>query len=168
MQILDDTLLLDSVLRLGAATLVGGAIGTNRELAHKSAGIRTHALVALGAALVTLTAVWLSGDGVGRPDAVSRAIQGVIAGVGFLGGGVILKRDADEKVRGLTTAASLWLVACLGVACGLGMWAPTLVAMLLALVVLVAEGPVDRWVARRSRPSRDGAVPPPPAGSDRG
>ena len=139
--------------RLAAATLIGAALGLNRELRNKPAGMRTHALVALGAALVTLTSVLLARTGgVIDPNAVSRVVQGIIAGVGFLGGGVILHTGDGAKVRGLTTAASIWLVASLGVACGAGQWRTALVALLLTLVVLVLGGPVEGLVRRVTRP----------------
>ena len=141
------------VFRLGAATLVGAAVGLNRELREKPAGMRTHALVALGASLVTLTVVEISFAG-GGPDAnaVSRAIQGIITGIGFLGGGVIIRQQDGMIVQGLTTAASIWVVACLGVACGAGQWRTAVVAMVFTLVVLVIGGPLEgltRRVARR-------------------
>src|SRR5438045_9699424 len=98
-------------VRLVTATLIGSALGLDRELRHKPAGLKTHALVALGASLVTAVCAFLP-DG----TAMSRAIQGIIAGVGFLGGGAILK-NSDEMVHGITTAASIWLVASLGIAC---------------------------------------------------
>src|SRR5258708_10343386 len=122
------------VLRLSAAALIGGVIGLDREVRRKPAGMRTHALVSLGAALVMLVVV--RSPGANHVDAVSRAIQGLIAGVGFLGGGAILKSDNREMVHGLTTAASIWLVASLGIACGIGQWIAALVALALALIIL--------------------------------
>ncbi len=137
------------VLRLCVATLIGSALGLNREIRGKPAGLRTHALVALGTALVTLTGVELASQG-GRLDgnAVSRVIQGIVAGIGFLGGGAILKSGSGEQVSGLTTAASLWVVAGLGIACGVGLWGMALVAMGLALVVLVAGEPLETILHR--------------------
>jgi putative Mg2+ transporter-C (MgtC) family protein len=137
------------LLRLGLAAVVGAVVGLNRDLAGKPAGVRTHGLVALGAALVTYSSMHFAFLG-SAPDgnAVTRTVQGVIAGVGFLGGGVILKTNDRPSVRGLTTAASIWLVACLGVAAAAGQWAITLVAVALALLVLVLGGPFERWVRR--------------------
>ena len=109
------------LLRLGVATLIGCALGLNREIARKPAGMRTHALVALGTALVTLTGMVLAGqDGEFDSNSVSRVIQGIVAGIGFLGGGTILKSDTGEQISGLTTAASLWVTGAIGVAVGLG------------------------------------------------
>jgi putative Mg2+ transporter-C (MgtC) family protein len=137
------------VIRLVAATLIGGVLGLNREIRGKPAGLRTHALVALGTALVTLTGISLAGhDGEFDSNSVSRVIQGVVAGIGFLGGGTILKSDSGEQISGLTTAASLWVVACLGIACGAGLWGMALVALALALLVLIAGERVERVLHR--------------------
>lgn len=145
-----NTLALTEVLvRLGAATVIGLALGLNREIRGKPAGMRTHALVALGTALVTLTGVELAGhDGQFDSNSVSRVIQGIVAGIGFLGGGTILKSDSGEQISGLTTAASLWLVACLGIACGVGLWGTALVALTFALVVLIVGEPLERALHR--------------------
>jgi putative Mg2+ transporter-C (MgtC) family protein len=137
------------VLRLTAATLIGAVLGLNREIRGKPAGLRTHALVALGTALVTLTGLSLAAhDGEFDSNSVSRVIQGVVAGIGFLGGGTILKSETGDRISGLTTAASLWLVAALGIACGAGLWAMSLVALVLALVVLIAGEPLERALHR--------------------
>ena len=139
----------DAFLRLGLATLSGALVGVNRELRGKPAGMRTHALVALGTALVTLTGISLAAhDGEFDSNSVSRVIQGIVAGIGFLGGGTILKSDSGEQISGLTTAASLWVVACLGIACGVGLWRMALVALVLALLVLVAGEAVERVLHR--------------------
>ena len=140
----------DAILRLAVATLVGSAIGLNRDLNNKPAGVRTHGLVALGSALVTLVSVHFAYAGVTDDgNAVTRTIQGVIAGVGFLGGGVILKTSDAREVRGLTTAATIWLVACLGITAGAGLWTLTAASAVAALVVLVGGGPLEGWVRRR-------------------
>jgi putative Mg2+ transporter-C (MgtC) family protein len=139
---------IEVTLRLFAATLIGSCIGLDREVRRKPAGVRTHALVALGAALVTLVVVRLAPDNFEHVDAVSRAIQGIIAGVGFLGGGAILKSDERDIIHGLTTAASIWLVASLGIACGTGQWVAALIALAFALIILIVGGPVDNLVHR--------------------
>jgi putative Mg2+ transporter-C (MgtC) family protein len=146
----------DVLVRLVAATLIGAALGLNREIRGKPAGLRTHALVALGTALVTLTGIELAGhDGDFDSDSVSRVIQGITAGIGFLGGGTILKSDSGEQISGLTTAASLWVVACLGIACGVGLWQMALVALTLALLVLILgeslENALHRFLGRKGR-----------------
>lgn len=139
----------DVLVRLVSATLIGAALGLNREIRGKPAGLRTHALVALGTALVTLTGIELSGhDGEFDSNSVSRVIQGIVAGIGFLGGGTILKADSGEHISGLTTAASLWVVACLGIACGVGLWQMALVAVVLALLVLIVGEPLENALHR--------------------
>ena len=140
---------MDSVLRLVVATLVGAAIGLDRELRGKPAGLRTHGLVALGSALVTHVSVHFAFAGViSDGNAVTRTIQGIIAGVGFLGGGVILKTSDRGTIQGLTTAATIWLVACLGIAAGAGLWALTIATSFVTLVLLVFGGSFERWVRR--------------------
>ena len=126
-------------------------IGVNRELRGKPAGMRTHALVALGAALVTYSAVGIArhADGTMDGNVVTRAVQGIVAGIGFLGGGVILKTSDRTTVRHLTTAASLWVVACLGIVCGLGQWALGVAALVLTLLMLVIGGPVEGAIRRK-------------------
>jgi putative Mg2+ transporter-C (MgtC) family protein len=154
----------DIIVRLLAATAAGGVLGLNRKLRGKSAGLRTHCLVSLGSALAVLTADLVSNNSPHPdPTAVTRAIQGIVAGIGFLGAGAILKSGAPDstEVRGLTTAATLWLAATLGMACGAGYWIPAVVAVVLALIVLVVGGPLessvrrnvgDRWPNKRDEP----------------
>jgi putative Mg2+ transporter-C (MgtC) family protein len=128
------------VLRLLLAAVLGGLMGLQREHSGKDAGIRTHMLVALGAALFVLPSSQL---GAGE-DATSRVVQGVVAGVGFLCAGTILKTSSEDQVRGLTTAAGLWLTAAVGVAAGLGRETTAIISALLALAVLSLEGPLRR------------------------
>ena len=136
------------LVRLGAAVAVGALIGLDRELRRKPAGLRTLALVALGSAVFVLTAVD-SGDGISH-DAGSRAIQGVVTGVGFLGAGAILRGDSDSSVRGLTTAASIWLASASGIACGLAQWPLVVVSAVLGLLILMLV-PVERIIHNRRR-----------------
>lgn len=136
------------ILRLVAATVVGCAIGLNRELKGKPAGLRTHALVTLGAALFTLSSIHFSLSlGVAGADALSRVMQGIITGLGFLGAGVIL-RDEEGHVRGLTTAATIWVAASLGILCGIGYWIGVIIAVSLVLIVLIVGEPVERFFER--------------------
>src|SRR5678809_1140524 len=113
---------LDIVARLALSAVVGAAIGLNRDLHHKQAGVRTNALVSLGAALAVLLVYPPGEDPARHADALSRVIQGVLTGIGFLGAGVIL-RDPAGHVTGLTTAATIWICAVFGMICGLGYWA---------------------------------------------
>jgi putative Mg2+ transporter-C (MgtC) family protein len=140
--------------RLGAATLIGCVIGLNRDLRGKPAGVRTHSIVALGSALLTLTSLQLGWLDSGSLDhgSVSRVMQGIITGIGFIGAGVILRDDQGKSVHGLTTAASIWLVACFGMTCGLGLWITALLALGLALAVLLFGGPLEKAIHRRFHP----------------
>jgi len=119
------------VLRLGLAALLGGALGYERAAKGKAAGVRTHMLVSLGAALFVL-APHMSGA---EQDALSRVIQGIAAGVGFLGAGTIIKGNSVHEVHGLTTAAGIWLTAAIGIAVGMGREATAVLSTLLALVI---------------------------------
>lgn len=132
--------------RLGLATLLGAALGANREWEGKPAGLRTHALVALGAALFTMVGLLLTRD---DASATSRILQGITAGLGFIGGGVIMRRPEVQDVQGLTSAAIIWLVSAIGVAAGAGMWRTSLAALALTLIVVVAGEKVDEWIHRR-------------------
>jgi len=135
---------LDAALRLGSAVAIGGLVGFDRGLRQKPAGLRTHALVSLGAALMTYTGLELAPA---YPGDNTRVLQGIIAGVGFLGGGVILRDGQDQRVRGLTTAASIWIVAGLGMACGAGHWRTGLLASAFTLLVLVAGRRIEQLLA---------------------
>ncbi|EER58110.1 MgtC/SapB transporter [Acidovorax delafieldii 2AN] len=152
----DATQLTRIVVRLGMAGLLGGLLGWEREHAGKAAGVRTHMLVAMGAALFVLVAQQV---GIAPADN-SRVLQGVIAGVGFLGAGTILKGDAESQVKGLTTAAGIWLTAAIGVAAGLGREATALLSTLLALLVLWAMPAVHAALAGQ-RKHRPAATTPP-------
>src|SRR5476649_2542804 len=112
------------LIRLGSATLAGAVLGLNRELKGKPAGLRTNALVSLGSALLILAGIGIASgsDSVHQADVISRAMQGIITGIGFLGAGVILRDTSGTQVHGITTAATIWLTATLGVLCGAGMW----------------------------------------------
>ena len=134
--------------RLFVATLIGGAIGLNREMRHRPAGLKTHALVGLGAALVTTVMATFSNLAHPDTNSMSRVIQGVIQGIGFLGGGAILK-DGDE-VRGVTTAATIWVVAALGVACGAGFFGAALIAVGIALAVLILGSRIELMFGRKN------------------
>jgi putative Mg2+ transporter-C (MgtC) family protein len=129
--------------RLGMATLFGATIGINRERQGKPAGLRTHALVSLGGALFTIIAVLLSP---GDPSATARILQGVTAGIGFIGAGVIMRRPEIQDVQGLTTAAAIWIVSAIGVAVGAGLWRTSLIALALGLFILVVGETIDRWL----------------------
>jgi putative Mg2+ transporter-C (MgtC) family protein len=120
------------ILRMLLAIFLGGLLGYQRERQGKEAGLRTHMLVALGSAffvLIPLQAGMSMGD-------LSRVLQGLIAGIGFLLAGTILKQQAEGQIHGLTTAAGLWLTAAVGVAVGLGREASAVLGTVLALMIL--------------------------------
>jgi putative Mg2+ transporter-C (MgtC) family protein len=121
-------------LRLLVAVVLGGILGYERERTGAAAGFRTHMLVALGSALFVLVPLQA---GTGISD-MSRVLQGVIAGIGFLGAGAILKSSDDQSVRGLTTAASIWLTAAVGIAAGMGREATAVLSTVFALLILLA------------------------------
>lgn len=119
-------------VRLVVAATLGGLLGYQREKSGKAAGLRTHVLIAIGAAFFVVVPVMIQ-----LPRAeVSRIIQGMVTGIGFLGGGVILKLADQERIKGLTTAAGIWMTAAVGMAVGLGQFGAALVAVLLGLTCL--------------------------------
>jgi putative Mg2+ transporter-C (MgtC) family protein len=143
----------EMALRLTVAVIVGGLLGLNRELHGKPAGFSTNALVALGAAIVATLALQVQGDLV-VPDenSLGRIVQGTLAGIGFLGAGVIM-RDTPGHVSGLTTAATIWICAAIGLLCGLGYWNLVAVATILVLAVLVLGHSLERISERIFRRS---------------
>lgn len=130
------------LVRLTAALIVGGIIGLQREASGKAAGLRTHMLVCTGTTLFVLAA---AGTGM-QQDALSRVIQGLVTGIGFLGAGAILKVEASSQIKGLTTAAGIWMTAALGVAIGLGHLGMAAIATLFAWLVLSVLIRVDRRI----------------------
>jgi putative Mg2+ transporter-C (MgtC) family protein len=131
-------------LRLGMAVFVGALIGLNRDLHRKPAGVRTHALVSLGTALMVIVVMPPGVDDSHRYDALSRVIQGVLTGIGFLGAGVILRNPNKQHISGLTTAATIWVTSLLGIACGMGLYLPVLIALLFGTLVLLLGGRLER------------------------
>src|SRR5450830_977375 len=139
------------VARLGFAVLVGGMLGLNRDLNGKPAGLRTHALVTLGAAMATLVIINLQVTGNPTdPNALSRVVQGILTGIGFLGAGVII-RDTEGHVSGLTTAATIWVAAVVGILCGAGYWPIVLVSSLLIMGVLTVGRSIEKFAERLFR-----------------
>ena len=137
---------LEVFLRLLLALVVGCLIGLNRFVRHKAAGLRTHGLVALGAAVATLCAAYEPGA---DAQTISRVVQGLVTGVGFIGAGVILHNNA--RVQGLTTAASVWAAAILGIACGAGRYAICLLGLLFAMGILLCGRSIERTAAKLLR-----------------
>jgi putative Mg2+ transporter-C (MgtC) family protein len=140
-------------VRLIVAVLLGALLGYDRERQDSAAGLRTHMLVALGAALLVIAA---QQSGMDSAD-LSRVLQGIVAGIGFLGAGAIIKLNEKERIKGLTTAATIWSTAAIGVAAGLGLAITAAIATLLALVILALLPRVEKRIARRN----DGGNPGP-------
>ena len=135
------------VIRLVASVILGGIIGFQREKVGKPAGLRTHILVALG---TTVFVLGCSGYGMSS-DGLSRVIQGIITGIGFIGAGAILKSDAEQTIKGLTTAASVWVTAAVGVTVGLGEVGLAIIATVFSLVVLTLTGLIEFSVKKSDR-----------------
>ena len=145
--------LTSTCIRLVVAVLLGALLGYDRERQDSAAGLRTHMLVALGAALMVIGA---QQSGMDSAD-MSRVLQGIVAGIGFLGAGAIIKLNEKEQIKGLTTAATIWSTAAIGVAAGLGLAITAAVATLLALAILALLPRVERHIARKN----DGENPRP-------
>ena len=131
------------LMRLGVAVLVGAVIGLDRQIRNKPAGLRTISLVSLGSAVFAVTALEEA-----TADSASRVIQGIVTGIGFLGAGTIVRGRTMESVHGLTTAASIWLAAALGIASGLAYWPIVAAGCAFGVVILVLE-PIDQWFKGR-------------------
>jgi putative Mg2+ transporter-C (MgtC) family protein len=131
---------LQLVVRIAIAAILGGSIGFEREIKGKAAGIRTHMLVCMGTAIIILTARL---DGIPIAD-MSRVIDGVVSGIGFLGGGVILKLSQEREIKGITTAAGIWATAAIGIAIGLGQVWIAIVSALVVLMILSVLGYTDK------------------------
>ena len=138
------------LLRTIAAVVLGGIVGAQREKVGKPAGLRTHMLVCLGTAVVVLGC-----SGVGMDMAgLSRVIQGIVTGIGFIGAGTILKLTEQREIEGLTTAAGLWMTAAIGVACGLGALGIAVIATVLMVIVLALQG-VEEALNNRGKNQKD-------------
>ncbi|KND57511.1 Mg(2+) transport ATPase protein C [Candidatus Paraburkholderia schumanniana] len=139
--------LADAVLRMLSAILIGCVIGIDRDLHGKPTGMKTLGLVSLGACIATMCAQGFSMTLSSDAD-VSRAVQGIVTGVGFLGAGVILQNPRENRVRRLTTAASIWVTAAVGIVCGLGVWSVALIAMILMIALLTLGCVVEKRLLR--------------------
>ena len=142
----DSRQLAQIVIRLVAATLLGAIVGIQRERAGKPAGLRTHTLVTLGTTVFVLAC---SGTGMSL-EGLSRVIQGIITGIGFIGAGSILKLSEERDIRGLTTAAGVWMAAAIGVAVGVGSLGVALLGTLFTLIILAPAGTLQ-YQAKKKR-----------------
>lgn len=128
----DESQMARIIIRMTAAALLGAVVGIQRERMGKSAGIRTHMLVALGTTLFVIACL----ESGMSPSDLSRVIQGLAAGIGFIGAGAILKLRDEREITGLTTAAGIWMTAAIGVAVGLGRWGSAALGVILTWVIL--------------------------------
>jgi putative Mg2+ transporter-C (MgtC) family protein len=134
---------LEIILRLVVAALAGIALGLNRDLRGKPTGVRTLGLVGLASCMIVLAVS--SGD----PGNPGRVIQGIVTGIGFLGAGVIVRNNLGKHVHGLTTAACVWLTACIGAGCAVGDWRVLVIAAPLIAMILVYGGSFEKWAHRK-------------------
>lgn len=134
-------------VRLLVAILLGGILGFQRAEAGKAAGMRTYMLVSLGTALVTLLPQLIE---MSSAD-LSRITQGILTGIGFIGGGVILKLSEQHQIVGVTTAASIWLTATVGIAIGTGRLGLAIVGTILAFLILTVIGRLEKWLIAKNQ-----------------
>jgi putative Mg2+ transporter-C (MgtC) family protein len=142
---MEDQFIIETFTRLGCALLAGIILGLNRWLHHKSAGIRTHSLVSVGAALAILLMTSIVG---GDAQAQSHVLQGTISGIGFLGAGVIVHQGSSGNIKGLTTAASIWVVAIIGCCFGAGKIMIGMAGLLTILGILIIGRPLEMGLAK--------------------
>ncbi len=139
----------DTVFRMLCAVLVGCLIGVDRDLHGKPTGMKTLRLVSLGACIATMCAMNFSAVTLNASTDVSRVVQGIVTGIGFLGAGVILKHPGKRRIRGLTTAASIWVTAAVGILCSMGVWGLPLAATILLILLLLIGRTVEKYLLRR-------------------
>jgi len=132
------------LLRLLASAILGAAIGIERQRAGKSAGLRTHMLVTVATTTLLLACTHFGMN----TDGMSRVIQGIVTGIGFLGAGTIIKLESEVDVKGLTTAAGIWMAAAIGVAVGLGALGLAILTTFLALLILTVTVALDNWIGK--------------------
>ena len=145
----DGRQLADITIRLVAAVLLGAIVGWERERMGKSAGLRTHMLVSLGTALFVIAC---ANSGM-TSDGISRVVQGLTTGIGFIGGGAILKLASEREIHGLTTAAGIWMTAAIGVTVGLGQLG---LALLATIITTATLGAIRLSTSREERPGGNG------------
>jgi putative Mg2+ transporter-C (MgtC) family protein len=137
--------LVSLVSRLLTAMILGALVGAQRESSGKPAGLRTHMLVAMGSALFVLAPLEAGME----LDGMSRVIQGIVTGIGFIGAGAILKLQEKREIEGLTTAAGIWMTAAIGIAAGLGRWGLALVSTVLTWITLSVIGKIETWMNQK-------------------
>ncbi len=142
-------ILFDAVVRMLCAVLIGCVIGIDRDLHGKPTGMKTLGLVSLGACIATMCAMGFSSYPLAENNEVSHVVQGIVTGIGFLGAGVIVQNPRENRIRGLTTTASIWVTAAVGILFGLGVWSLTLVATVILIVLLTLGRIIEKSLLRR-------------------
>lgn len=154
------------LFRLGLATLLGAILGIDRDLHRKPAGLRVLAMVGLGACGVIIASIMLNHS---TSDGLLRAVQGVLTGIGFLGAGVIMHAQGKDEVHGLTTAATIWISAIVGVICGAGQFLLAISIFSIAWFLLIGGRWIERrivgWTVARNQIPNDDKVKPEVKGS---
>jgi len=144
----------DDLLGIILAVVFGAAIGLEREISGKAAGLRTNVLICLGAAVFTIISKQMGG---GSSDSLTRIAAGVVAGVGFLGAGAVIVDRGG--IHGLTTAATIWLVASIGMACGTGFYSLAVISTFIAILVLMGLGQLEKSLRRYGRKHKPQSFP---------
>jgi putative Mg2+ transporter-C (MgtC) family protein len=139
------------LVRIAVAALLGGVLGFEREWKGHWAGLRTHMMVSIGCAIFVIAGLDAARD---QKESVTRVIQGIASGIGFLGAGTILKLDKKQEIKGLTTASSIWLAAALGTTAGMAEYGLAIAAALMSLFILAGLGPMETFFERRQAMNR--------------
>jgi putative Mg2+ transporter-C (MgtC) family protein len=147
-----DLTISEDFTRIAAAALLGGLIGLEREWKGHWAGLRTHTLVSIGCAIFVIGGMGIVGS---DNESITRVIQGIASGIGFLGAGTILKLDDKQEIKGLTTASSIWLASALGTAAGSGEFALAIASAIVSVCVLGLLPPVETWLDRRLKQQKN-------------
>jgi putative Mg2+ transporter-C (MgtC) family protein len=145
----------NDVLSIILAVVFGAAIGLEREISGKAAGLRTNVLICLGAAVLTIISKQMGGGS--SSDSLTRIAAGIVTGVGFLGAGAIIQDRGG--VHGLTTAATIWLVASIGMACGAGFYSLAVISTFIAIIVLMGLGQLEKPLGRYGRKHKRQSFP---------
>jgi putative Mg2+ transporter-C (MgtC) family protein len=142
----------DDILRIAVAAVLGGVLGFEREWKGHWAGLRTHMMVAIGCAIFVIAGLDAAGE---QRESVTRVIQGIASGIGFLGAGTILKLDKKQEIKGLTTASSIWLAAALGTTAGMAEYGLAVAAAIMSLFILGGLGSIETFFEKRQAEQRE-------------
>ncbi len=143
----------EMLFRLGVATILGTILGIDRDMHRKPAGLRVLSMVCLGSCAIIMVSIATVNSLTGPGEGLLRTVQGVLSGIGFLGAGVIMRTNGSDQVHGLTTAASIWISAILGMICGAGQWMLALCLFVFSWMILVFGRWVEYHVLALSQPA---------------